>query len=66
MNFDEFRTHMTYSIRYYRSHKPEDVGLVIVRQAEFAAYKTRLETAGYIVSSTLLTPSIEALAEKTP
>jgi hypothetical protein len=41
---------MTCSIRYYRPGQREEAGLLIVKKAEFAAYKARLEAAGYVVS----------------
>jgi hypothetical protein len=44
---------MTCSIRYYRPGRREEAGLLIVKKAEFAAYKARLEAAGYVVSDDL-------------
>jgi hypothetical protein len=40
---------MTCSIRYYRPGRREEAGLLIVKKAEFAAYKARLEASGYVV-----------------
>ena len=40
---------MTCSIRYYRPGRRDDAGLLIVKKGEFAAYKARLEAAGYVV-----------------
>jgi hypothetical protein len=44
---------MTCSIRYYRPSRREDAGLLIVKEAEFAAYKARLVAAGYVVLDNL-------------
>lgn len=40
---------MTCTIRYFRLGRREDAGLIIVKKAEFAAYKSQLEAAGYVV-----------------
>jgi hypothetical protein len=40
---------MTCSIRYYRPGRREDAGLLIVKRSEFAAYKARLESSGYVL-----------------
>lgn len=55
---------MTCSIRYCRPGHPEDAGLVIAKKTEFAAYKARLEAAGYVVLDNLLAPPLEVLAGK--
>jgi hypothetical protein len=54
---------MTCSIRYCRSRQPEDVGLIIVKRTESAAYKARLEASGYVVLDTLVTPPLKSSAE---
>ena len=55
---------MTCSIRYCRPGHPEDAGLVIAKKTEFAAYKARLEAAGYVVLDNPLAPPLEVLAAK--
>jgi len=55
---------MTCAIRYYRLGRPEDAGLLIAKKAEFAAYKARLEAAGYVVLDDLLLPPLMATAGK--
>jgi hypothetical protein len=55
---------MTCSIRYCRPGRPEDAGLIIAKKAEFAAYKARLEAAGYVVLDNPLAPRLEVLAGK--
>ena len=48
---------MTCSIRYYRPGLREDAGLLIIaKESEFAAYKARLEAAGYVVLSNVAAP----------
>ena len=56
---DEVIFVMTCSIRYYRASRREDAGLLIVKKAEFAAYKARLVAAGYVVLDNLDMPGIE-------
>ena len=56
---DEVIFVMTCSIRYYRPSRREDAGLVIVKDAEFAAYKARLVAAGYVVLDNLDIPDSE-------
>ena len=53
---------LTCSIRYFRPGRPEDAGLLITKRAEFAAYKARLEAAGYVVMENLIPPPLEILA----
>jgi len=55
---------MTCSIRYYRPGRREDAGLLIVKKAEFAAYKARLESSGYVLLDDLGTAPSE-ISEKT-
>jgi hypothetical protein len=55
---------MTCSIRYCRPGHPEDAGLIIAKKTEFAAYKARLQAAGYIVLDNQLPPRLEVLAPK--
>jgi len=55
---------MTCSIRYWRPGRPEDAGLIIAKEAEFAAYKARLEAAGYVVLDNLHASRLEILASK--
>jgi hypothetical protein len=55
---------MTCSIRYCRLARPEDAGLIIVTKTEFAAYKARLEAAGYVVLEILAASPLEVLAGK--
>lgn len=52
---------MTCSIRYCRPGRPEDTGLIIVTKTEFAAYKARLEAAGYVILEDLVAPPLEVL-----
>ncbi len=53
---------MTCSIRYFRTGRPEDAGLLIAKKTEFSAYKARLEAAGYVVLDNLLAPPLEIVA----
>ena len=55
---------MTYAIRYCRPGRPDDAGLIIAKKTEFAAYKARLEAAGYVVLDNPLAPGLEVLAAK--
>jgi hypothetical protein len=55
---------MTCSIRYYRPGRREDAGLLIAKKGEFAAYKARLEAAGYVVLDDPTSPLLEIPAEK--
>ena len=55
---------MTCSIRYYRPGRREDAGLIIAKKTEFAAYKARLESSGYVVLEDPATPPLEILAGK--
>ena len=57
---------MTCSIRYHRLGQNEDSGLLIVKKTDFAAYKARLEAAGYVVLDNLVAPPLEIFAGKTP
>ena len=50
---------MTCSIRYYRPGRRENAGLLITKKTEFAAYKARLEAAGYVVLDDPVAPAIE-------
>jgi len=57
---------MTCSIRYYRPGRREEAGLLIVKKAEFAAYKARLEASGYIVLDDSVAIPPETFAGKLP
>ena len=50
---------VTCSIRYYHPGRREDAGLLITKKTEFAAYKARLEAAGYVVLDDRVAPAIE-------
>jgi len=54
---------MTRSIRYHRPGRSDDAGLIIAKKTEFAAYKARLEAAGYVVLEDLVTPPLAILGK---
>jgi hypothetical protein len=45
----EIGVRMRCAIRYFRQGRREDAGLIIVTKVDLAAYKARLEAAGYVV-----------------
>jgi hypothetical protein len=55
---------MNCSIRYYRPGRSGDAGLLIAKKDEFAAYKARLEAAGYVVLDDPPSPLLEIPAER--
>jgi len=61
---DELAFKMTCSIRYFRPGPREDAGLIIAKKTEFAAYKARLEAAGYVVLNDPVSLPLEIPAGK--
>lgn len=58
---------MTCSIRYYRRGRCQHAGLLIIaKETEVAAYRTRLEASGYVVLDNLFTPPVPAMNNARP